>query len=241
MRKILLNLFIGILWVAGNLTPFLFLWLTWPRVLPIEPFTHFKTNPLVLDFALALVFPLQHSIWTQPPIKRKLASILGEYFERPMYVLTSGIAVALTAILWQSAEETIWAFPNWTLWPLRTLFLALIGTQIYCSTLLGAKFLTGIAHIKALKLARPLRPIEFKEIGPYRRIRHPIAASQICMLWITPVMHSDRFLLALLWTLWIVLVTFLEDQRLAEQFGNSHAEYRRRAGFLWPRVGRAQL
>lgn len=236
MRKVVLNLLIALPWIAGNLTPLFFLWLIWPRLGSITPFCKLHLNPTSTDLLVAIIFPLQHSVWTQPRVKDALKAWLGELLERPGYVLTSGLALAATAILWQPSESLIWRLPAAALWPMRILFLASIGVQTYCATLLGAKSLIGVAHVKAMKLGRPLNPPQFKEAGPYRFIRHPIAATQIIQLWLTPSMYADRFLLAALWTFWIAFVTLLEDRRLAIQFGDVYLAYRKRTGFLWPRI-----
>lgn len=237
MRKSLLYIFLGAVWVAANLTPLLLIWLLWPRLGPAKVPTGDSASALATDFWLALIFPLQHSIWTQTPVKKRLFGFFGLHFERPMYALSSGIALVLMVGFWRTTNAAIWQPPSWSLWPLRVAFLIPIALQMYSTTLVGAQFLSGIAHLKTYMKNKPLREPEFKERGLYRWVRHPIAMSQLIMIWIAGTMYADRLLLACMWTLWIVTATSLEDRRLGRQFGTLYEDYRRRAGFLWPRLG----
>ncbi len=227
---------VGLVWVAGNLTPLLLVWLLWPRQGPVKPVPASGPDPLLVDFFLALVFPLQHSIWTQPPVKRWLLARLGEHAERPAYVLASGAALALTVLLWRGSDRLLGRPPVTIVWGARALITLAVAAQLWCTTVIGAKFLTGLAHLKTYRQGRPLRPPEFRERGLYRWVRHPIAASQLLMLWSVGALYADRLLLAGLWTGWILLATTLEDRRLAAEFGPLYADYRRRAGFLLPRL-----
>ncbi|MBI3734934.1 hypothetical protein HY256_00260 [Candidatus Sumerlaeota bacterium] len=236
MRKTAIYLMMGLVWIAGNLSPLALIWLLWPRLSPVKSIADSAANPLLIDFFAALIFPLQHSIWTQTPVKRALKNLFGELLERPFYVLTSGIALIAGVWLWRCSDMVVWAMPEWAIWPMRGIFVGMLGAQLYCTNVVGAKFLIGLAHLKSLAVNRPLRAPEFKEAGLYRLIRHPIAASQIIMVWAAGTMFADRLLLAVMWTVWIVTATALEDRRLAREFGDSYAAYRRRAGFLWPRL-----
>ncbi len=222
-------------WIAGNVAPLYLIWLLWPRLTPAMTPSE-SPNSLWLNFGLALLFPFQHSIWTQTPIKRAIKSFLGVQLERPLYVISSGVALVATVFFWRCSDRVVWNIPDWSLWPLRIVMVGMVGAQIYSTTLLGAKFLTGIAHLKSLRKGTPLREPEFKERGLYRWIRHPIAASQIVMIWTAGTMFADRMVLALMWTAWIVVASALEDRRLGEEFGEGYEAYRRRAGFLWPKL-----
>lgn len=238
MRKPALRLLVAVVWIAGNLAPLYLIWLLWPRAAsPARPPVGDPASALALDFLLALVFPLQHSVWTQPPVKRWIQSVAGERMERPLYSLASGVALVATCHFWRTTGDPLWTAPEWTVWLMRGGIVAALVVQMICSTLLGPKFLLGLTHLKALAEDRPLPTQRFRLVGPYRFVRHPIAASQVFMVWMTGTLFADRLLLASLWTLWIVCVTLLEDGRLGREFGDTYTEYRRRAGFMWPRLG----
>ena len=225
-----------ITWAAGNLTPVILFWLIWPRASPAKAAVFDTSDALLFNFFVALIFPLQHSVWTQTPVKRVIRRALGDYFERPMYAITSGGALVAMALLWRCTDTTIWTPSEPILWVLRGLLIGSIAFQAYCTTMLGANFLNGMAQLKALALRKPVGVMEFRERGPYRKVRHPIAAAQVAMLWIACTLFADLLLLAVVWTAWIVLASRLEERRLASEFGSTYRDYRKRTGFFWPRL-----
>jgi protein-S-isoprenylcysteine O-methyltransferase Ste14 len=239
MKPAFLNFAKASVWLAANLAPLYLIWLLWPRQGPVRPMpagAGIWDDPLWRDALLALLFPLQHSVWTQPPIKQKMLNWAGANYERPLYALASGAVLVVMCFFWRGSERLIWAAPGWWIWTGRAGIVATLGVQLYCTRIVGMKYLSGLEHLSAAQENRPIREPRFKEAGPYRRIRHPIAASQIVMLWMAGSLYADRLLLSGLWTLWIIGATMLEDRRLAAEFGEVYSDYRRRAGFLWPRL-----
>lgn len=228
----------GIVWIAGNLSPVWLFWLLWPRREPALAPHADLAGALWFDFGLALIFPAQHSIWTQPPVKRALQRLFGENLERPMYSIASALAIVATCAPWRCTDRAIWEAPDLAIHAMRGGMLACLGVMTWCSSILGPSHLIGLAHLRAMERGEPLRPTEFRLAGPYRLVRHPIAASQVVMLWMTGTLFADRLLLCVTWTAWIVGVTALEDRRLAREFGETYRAYRERAGFMLPRLRR---
>jgi hypothetical protein len=235
MKKVFFHALIGLLWIAANVPLIFLVWLLWPRLGTAKADAGGFSETLFFDFLVALILPLQHSIWTQTPVKRALVRSLGAHYERPIFVLASGIAVAVTPLFWRCTDRALFSWPAGALWPMRAAFVATLAIQLHASNVVGAKFLMGIPHLKSKLHGKPLRDPVFKERGLYRWVRHPIAMSQLLMVWIAGTYYADRVLLAVVWTVWIILATALEDRRLAREFGDAYAAYRRRTGFLWPR------
>lgn len=226
--------------IAGNLSPIYLLWLLWPRLEPPKANAGPDEWRLVVDLGLALIFPLQHSLPTQAPIKRWVTGRLTPEFERPFYVMTSAVALVVTVLFWQCSTWEIGSGGTVGLWIARAVFMAMVGLQMWSTQIVGPKFLLGVAHLKAFASGRPLRPAEFREVGPYRMIRHPIAASQFVLIWAVGSLYGDRLVLSVVWSIWIVGATLLEDRRLEKEFGEVYRAYRKRAGFMWPKLLRAR-
>lgn len=239
MKQKFARLAAGVLAFAGNLSPLYLIWLLWPRVAPPKTPAEDMSTALMLDAFIALVFPLQHTLWTQRPVKRRMREWLGEYFERPAYSMASAVALVAMCYFWRTTDHVIWTAPTWWVWFARAGMIAALGMQFYAGTVIGPAFLMGTAHLKAFGKGEPVREPEFREAGPYRFLRHPIASSQVLMIWMFGVLHADRLLLTLMWTAWIIGATALEDRRLAADFGETYAGYRKRAGFLLPKIRRA--
>lgn len=235
MRNTLARTAAAILALAGNLAPLYLIWLVWPRFPSGEPLVKDANLALVWDGFIALIFPIQHTLWTQRPIKRRMRAWLGEHFERPAYSMSSAIALVVMCYFWQPTHDLLWTAPAWWVWTARAGMIAALGMQFWCSTVIGPAFLLGTAHLKAFGKGQAVREPEFREAGPYRFMRHPIASSQVVLIWMFGALTTDRLLLTLMWTVWIIGATALEDRRLAQDFGDLYAGYRRRAGFLIPK------
>lgn len=239
MRTTAATILIGLLYAAANVLPLAFFWLVWPRTHAPAPLWLDTPFPMAANAAAALVFPLQHSIWTQPPVKAYLHRTVTPHFERPLYVLGSGIGLVATALLWQPIAAPLWDAPDPALWALRAVFVLSIAGQAACTLVIGLGHMSGADHVASWAKGASIPEPRFREAFLYKRVRHPIAMCQLIMLWSFGALRLDLFLLAVMWTAWIVLATSLEERRLMALHGDTYTAYKKRAGFLWPRLIRA--
>ncbi|MBZ5545690.1 MAG: isoprenylcysteine carboxylmethyltransferase family protein, partial [Acidobacteriia bacterium] len=86
------------------------------------------------------------------------------------------------------------------------------------------------AHLRGT----PARATALTIRGPYRWVRHPIYALFLLMVWASPEVTADRLLFNLLWSIWMVAGTRLEERDLAAEFGDGYKEYQRRVPMLVP-------
>ena len=56
----------------------------------------------------------------------------------------------------------------------------------------------------------------------------------LLMIWGYPELTIDRLLFNVLWTLWIVVGTVLEERDLCDEFGDDYREYQRSVPMLVP-------
>ena len=75
--------------------------------------------------------------------------------------------------------------------------------------------------------------------GPYLWLRHPLYFFVIILIWSFPDLNSDRLLFNLLWTLWIVIASFLEERDLVATFGEPYRNYQKLVPMLFPWRGPA--
>jgi protein-S-isoprenylcysteine O-methyltransferase Ste14 len=71
--------------------------------------------------------------------------------------------------------------------------------------------------------------------GAYRWVRHPMYSSFLLMVWASPDVTADRLLFNVLWSVWIVVATRLEERDLAADFGEAYREYQRSVPMVLPR------
>jgi protein-S-isoprenylcysteine O-methyltransferase Ste14 len=189
---------------------------------------------LVLDAVLSLGFFVQHSVMTRSGFRRRFFHRLREEFHGAVYSTISGIALLVVVVLWQGPTRTLFAAPEPLRWLLRALFvLSLLGFAW------GARALGPFDGLGLRAIRRHLRGKEAPEPrflvrGPYRWVRHPFYFFALVLFWSYPELTADRLLFNVLWTIWVVVGTVLEERDLVATFGESYREYRRRVPMLLP-------
>ena len=56
----------------------------------------------------------------------------------------------------------------------------------------------------------------------------------LVLIWSFPDVSLDRLLFNVLWTLWIVLGTYLEEKDLVAEFGEQYRQYQKTVPMLFP-------
>ncbi len=74
----------------------------------------------------------------------------------------------------------------------------------------------------------------FRILGPYRWVRHPLYLFMIVLFWSYPSLTADRLLFNILWTIWIVIGTILEERDLVDDFGDTYRDYQTNVPMLVP-------
>ncbi|MEJ2718947.1 MAG: hypothetical protein P8182_17760 [Deltaproteobacteria bacterium] len=65
-------------------------------------------------------------------------------------------------------------------------------------------------------------------------MRHPLYFACILLIWSSPDLTADRLLFNILWTVWIVIGTVLEERDLVASFGEAYRDYQRNVPMLIP-------
>jgi len=217
---------------CGSLGLFgLFLW-AGPR--PIVNLRLGTPLALAFDALLALAFFVQHSLMIRRSFRALLRAILPDHFYSGVYAIASGIALLLLPLLWQSAAPLVLSLHGPWRWLARGVFLATMAGMVWSFASLqhfdplGAGPL--LAHLRGTPA--PQSPLTIR--GPYRWVRHPIYALFLLMIWASPDVTADRLLFNLLWSVWMVAATWLEERDLTAEFGDGYRSYQRRVPMLVP-------
>ena len=202
---------------------------------PLGSFVRFGwpiEQALTWDAALSFLFFLQHSGMVRRSVRRFLH--IPEPYWGAFYAATSGIALAIVMVLWQASDVPVLVLTGW----LRT-------AAYVCAVLALLFFIWGIvalrsfdpcgvgpirAHLRGVKT----RPMPFVVRGPYRWVRHPLYFAILVLFWAYPDLTLDRLLFDVLWTVWIIVGTRLEEADLLTDFGEDYARYRREVPALVP-------
>jgi protein-S-isoprenylcysteine O-methyltransferase Ste14 len=209
----------------------LFLW-TGPR--PIRNLNLGTALALAFDTLLAIAFFWQHSGMIRQSFRARLAAVLPDYYYSAVYAIASGVVLLLLPAFWQPSRLGVLSLDGPLRWLLHSVFLTALAGMVWgFGSLrhfdpLGAGPL--LAHLRGAPA--PAMPLTIR--GPYRWVRHPIYAFFLLMIWASPDVTADRLLFNVLWTIWMVVGTGLEERDLAAEFGDGYREYQRRVPMLVP-------
>lgn len=70
--------------------------------------------------------------------------------------------------------------------------------------------------------------------GLYKVVRHPLYACSLLILWLSPVMSLNSFIVYLGLTLYILVGIIFEERKLRREFGKNYEEYRSSTPMLIP-------
>lgn len=197
-----------------------------------------EVQGLMLNTLLSFVFFLQHSGMVRRGFRRRLGSFVPPHYHGAAYTIVSGMVLFVLLIFWQSSENVLLDVQGLPEIIMRSFFfLAIVGTCWGMWALRSVDMFGLDAVIKNHK-DEPTAVKPFSVRGPYGWVRHPLYLFTIMLFWSYPAITADRLLLNVLWTLWIVIGTVLEERELVEDFGDDYRDYQARVPMLLPRTFR---
>jgi methanethiol S-methyltransferase len=182
-------------------------------------------DALLIDAFLSIIFFLQHSILVRRGFKQWLGKFMPDVYHNAFYGLTSGTALLLVLVFWQKSPTLIARADGIIFWLLRALFCLCLAGFFWGSKSLGSFDMLGVKPLMRYISNRPGKQQQIMAKGPYRWVRHPLYLFLIVIIWSCPVLTLDRLLFNIMWTVWIVIGTYLEDRDLHREFGSQYHEY----------------
>jgi protein-S-isoprenylcysteine O-methyltransferase Ste14 len=187
------------------------------------------------DFAIFLIFPLQHSILIRPGMKKFLQKIFSPHLERSFYVATSGFALWMVLLFWKPFGPLLYELRGGLIFDVvfgsALVFIIWSTIQMDHSTMFGLK--QGYLAWKGKDL--PKKCLETR--GIYGVVRHPITSLLIVALWSQASMTAGRLLFNLLFSTYAIAGTIFEERDLIKHFGQEYVNYTRRVPAFIPRAG----
>jgi methanethiol S-methyltransferase len=189
---------------------------------------------LVLDAGLSLLFFLQHSIMIRRGFKDRIKKFIPEPYIPVVFGLASSLPLIALVLFWQKTPGVIAGAGGIFYWLLRGLFFAGIAGFYWGVKSLGAFDPFGVIALRRLRDNQQPRTLPLKVSGPYRWVRHPLYLFSLIMIWSYPTLTSDRLLLNILWSVWVVVATMLEERDLVDEFGDNYRNYQKKVPMLIP-------
>lgn len=193
----------------------------------------------LVDAGLIALFGLQHSVMARPAFKDGWTRVVPRPLERSVYCLGAALCLVALFAFWMPIAGTVWSVElpaaRIALW---ALFFLGWGVLFIATHLINHWELFGLAqawrHFRGTEAASPT----FRTPLFYRWVRHPIYSGFLLAFWATPEMSYGHLLLAIGFTLYILIGIAFEERDLVGQYGATYVEYRRKVGMVVPWVGR---
>lgn len=189
----------------------------------------------LLNASLCLFFFLQHSGMIRRSFRGWLANFIPTQYQGAIYTLASGACLLVTVALWQGSEIILFEANGLIRGFLRGCFVLSMLGMVWGLLALRSVDMFGLSPILKRSNAKPLHVNHLTIRGPYLWVRHPLYLFMIILFWSAPLLTMDRLLFNLLWTLWVVAATVLEERDLAVDFGEAYRDYQLKVPMLIPK------
>ena len=136
-------------------------------------------------------------------------------------------------IFWQESAYTLVSPQSFVRWSLRALFFIAIGCIIWALSTGFFVLYRLQSNIDELR-GKEKQQAPLIKHGPYRWVRHPLYFSALLLVWSHPDLTLDRLLLNLLFTVWVIVATTLEERKLIASYGEAYRTYQREVPMMIP-------
>lgn len=189
---------------------------------------------LWMDAGLCLLFFIQHSAMLRKSLRGYAQKFIPAPYFSAFYAITSGIALFILLIFWQKSSILLMSAGGYHRLFFRLLFLISIIGFIWATRALTVFDPFGMKMIFLHMKNRQPKSMPLTIQGPYKLVRHPLYLFSLLMIWSSPDLSADRLLFNLLWTIWIIIGTLLEERDLVHEFGVEYQKYQKEIPMLIP-------
>src|ERR1700733_9745003 len=190
---------------------------------------------IAINLVLLGLFAVQHSVMARPGFKVVWTRIVPRTVERSTYVLISSLLLGLICWKWQAIPAVVWEVSSPVF---STLLLALFGLGwlvLLLSTFMINHFdLFGLRQVYLRMRGLEYTPLNFKQWGFYRFVRHPIMLGFVIAFWAAPQMSLGHLVFSIATTGYILVGIFLEERDLMKYHSAEYGAYRARVPMLFP-------
>jgi len=180
-----------------------------------------------------VLWGIVHSILASLRFKDFLCRTLGNgfmKFYRLLYNLFAVLSILPALYLMVSLpDQPLYAFPApWS-------YLLRAGQAVSALLLLVAVLQTDVLSFVGLRqLVEKEEKSALVKNGLYRIVRHPLYTFSLLILWLSPAMTVNSFIVYTALTIYIVIGAVFEERKLLREFGQEYQEYRSATPMLIP-------
>ncbi len=189
---------------------------------------------LFFDTLLCALFFFQHSLMIRKGFRKWLSGLIPQDYIGAFYSIFSGLFLLILMLFWQKSTSIQVEFDGMLNLLMRALFFLGIICFYISSRCLKQFDPFGIREIVSHVKGKTSKGSSFTVRGTYQWVRHPLYFFCLLMIWSQVSVTTDRLLFNGLWTLWIIIGTFLEERDLIAAFGDEYRNYQRTVPMLIP-------
>lgn len=185
----------------------------------------------------SILWGLLHSIVASHGFKHLIRKLFGSQafyrFYRLAYNLFA-LATFFPIIL------LLTAFPDRLLYsiPPPWMVVMIIAQAVAFFALIAGVMQTGPLEFAGLAQLSPaygdMKPAGLVVDGLYAYVRHPLYTAGLVFIWLAPEMSVNRLVLWIVFSLYIIIGAYFEEQKLLKDFGSEYAEYKAKTPMLIP-------
>jgi len=179
-------------------------------------------SALLVNVALFGAFALHHSVFARSHVKAAITRHVPATLERSLYVWISSVLLVAMCAAWQPIPGLVYDLPQ----PWRAVghLVQAIGLWL---TVRAARVIDPLDLAGIRQATGTERPPQFRVIGPYHRVRHPIYLGWVLLVFGTPHMTVSRLAFAAISTTYLIAAIPFEERSLIDAFGEQYRNYQR--------------
>ena len=191
--------------------------------------------------AALLVYGVFHSLTAALHVKAVFVSLMGQRvylgFYRLFYNTVSGITLLpVLALVAAEPGPDIWVLDDAPEIAFRVIqLIGVLGGMISLLQIDAMRFVglrQAAAYLNGDPLPLPDEPLTLT--GLYAMVRHPLYLFSLIFVWFEPQMSAAWFGFCIGATVYFLLGSLWEEQKMVRAFGQTYLDYRRRVAWMIP-------
>ena len=186
---------------------------------------------------LFTAFACHHSLFARERVRAWVARVVPAGLERSFYVWVASLLFLAVTRFWQPVPGVAWQVDGGARWALWAIQAVGVWLTLQSAAILDIRELAGIQQasrasgaggasgIELTRLTRPTRPTEFRTVGPYGWVRHPIYSGWFLLVFAASPMTMTRLVFAVVSCAYLVVAIPFEERSMRASTPGAYERY----------------